>query len=124
MSQRVVGKAHNEGISMEAHLSSRHRDTVEKIFRQPRSGNIEWREVVSLLEAIGTVTDEHDGKLKVSLGPETEVFHAPHGKDVGVQLVVDLRRMLTQAGFAPDGSPAIGDQRSRDHGDGQWGEPT
>jgi hypothetical protein len=109
---------------MEAHLSSRHRDTLEKIFSQPRSANVEWREVVSLLDTIATVSHEHDGKLKVSLGPETEVFPAPHGKDVGVQVVVDLRRMLKQAGFAPDHSPAIADRSARDHGDGQWGEPT
>jgi hypothetical protein len=108
---------------MEAHLSSRHRDTVERIFSQPPSHNIEWREVVSLLETIGTVTEEHNGKLKVSLGPETEVLPAPHGKDVDIQIMVDLRRMLKQAGFAPDGSPAIADQSRRDHGDGQWGEP-
>ncbi len=113
-----------EGIPVEEHLSSRHRDTVEKIFSQSSSHNIEWREVVSLLEKVGTVTHEHNGKLKVALGPETEVFPAPHGKDVDVQVIVDLRRMLKQAGFAPDGSPAVADQSARDHGDGQWGEPT
>jgi hypothetical protein len=32
--------------------------------------------------------------------------------------------MLTQAGFAPEGAPAVADQSARDHGDGQWGEPT
>ncbi len=109
---------------MEAHLSSRHRDTVERIFSHPPSRNIEWHEVVSLLEAIGTVTHEHNGKLKVSLGPETEVLPAPRGKDVEVQIVVDVRRMLKQAGFGPGGSRAIDDQSARDHGDGQWGEPT
>jgi len=109
---------------MEAHLSNRHRDTVERIFSQPPSRNIEWREVVSLLEAIGTVTHEHNGKLKVALGSETEVLPIPRGKDVEVQIVVDLRRMLGQAGFAPDPSRAIADQRARDRGDGQWGEPT
>jgi hypothetical protein len=114
----------DEGILMEAHLSSNHRDTVEKIFSHPASGNIEWRQVVSLLETIGTVTQEHNGKLKVTLGPETEVLPAPHGKDVDVQLVVDLRRMLKQAGFAPGGAPATADEHARDHGDGQWGEPT
>jgi hypothetical protein len=41
---------------MQAHLSSHHRDTVEKIFAQSASHNVEWPEVVSLLEAIGTVT--------------------------------------------------------------------
>lgn len=108
---------------MEAHLSSHHRDTVERIFSNPPSRNIEWREVVSLLETIGTVTHEHNGKLKVSLGPETEVLPAPHGKDVEVQVIVDLRRMLKQAGFAPGGFPAIADQSARDHGDSQWGGP-
>jgi hypothetical protein len=109
---------------MQAHLSSRHRDTAEKIFSQPPNRNIEWREVVALLEAIGTVTHEHNGKLKISLGPETEVLAATHGKEVDVQVVVDLRRMLKQAGFGPDGSPAIAEQSRRGHGAGQWGEPT
>jgi hypothetical protein len=109
---------------MEAHLSSHHRDTVERIFGDPTSRNIEWREVVSLRESVASVTREHNGKLKVTLGPETEVLPAPHGKDVEIQVVVDLRRMLEQAGFAPDGTPATSDQNARDHGDGQWGEPT
>ena len=109
---------------MEAHLSNRHRDTVERIFGHPPNRNIEWREVVSLLESVGTVTHERSGKLKVSLGPETEVLRAPRGKDLDVQILVDLRRMLGQAGFAPDRSAATADRRARDHGDGQWGEPT
>ena len=109
---------------MEARLSSHHRDTIEKIFSHPSSHNIEWRQVVSLLETIGTVTYERNGKLKVALGPETEVLRPPHGKDVETQVVVDLRRMLTQAGYAPEGSVAVPDQAARDHGDGQWGEPT
>jgi hypothetical protein len=109
---------------MDTHLSSHHRATVERIFSHPPSRNIEWREVVSLLEAIGSVTHEHNGKLKVSLGAETEMLPAPHGKDVDTQVMVDLRRMLKQAGFAPDHSPAIADQTTRDHGDGQWGKPT
>jgi hypothetical protein len=108
---------------MEAHLDGRHRDTLQKIF-EPANHNIEWREIVSLLEAVGTVTQEHNGKLKVSLGPETEVLSTPHDKDVDGQTVVDLKRMLTQAGLAPDGSRTVADQHSRDHGDGRWGEPT
>ena len=118
-----MGTQSDKGIPMQTHLSSRHRDTVERIFSHPPNRNIEWREVVSLLETIGSVSHEHSGKLKVTLGPETEVLPAPHGKDVEVQVVVDLRRMLKQAGFAP-GRPAAIDQRTRDHGDGQWGEPS
>jgi hypothetical protein len=108
----------------EEHLNDHHRDTIEKIFSHSSSGNIEWRQVLSLLNAVGTAAEEHNGKIKVTLGPETEVLHPPHGKDISEQTLVDLRRMLRQAGFGPKGDPPTPDQRSRDHGDGQWGEPT
>lgn len=108
---------------MEPHLSNHHRDTIAKLFSHPASGNVEWRQVLSLLEAIGTVTEEHNGKLKVTVGAETEVLHPPHGKDIEVEMVTDLRRMLSQAGVGPGGAKAFPDQRSRDHGDGRWGDP-
>jgi hypothetical protein len=80
-------------------ISNEHRDTLEKILRHPSSGNIEWRQVRSLLEAVGTATEEDNGKLRVTLGGETEVLQPPHGKDIDQQMIVDLRRMLTRAGF-------------------------
>jgi hypothetical protein len=84
-----------------ADLDHHHRDTLEKIFSHSSSGNIEWRQVLSLLEAVGTTSHEHNGKLKVTLGTETETFKPPSGKDIDEQMLVDLRRMLTGAGFAP-----------------------
>jgi hypothetical protein len=86
---------------MAADLSNRHRDTLEKIFTHPSSGNIEWRQVLSLLEAVSTTTEELNGKVKVTLGSETEVLQPPGGKDIDKQMIVDLRRMLTKAGLAP-----------------------
>ena len=82
-------------------LSNRHRDTIEKIFDRPSSGNVEWREVLSLLETVGDVVEEPNGRFRVALGGEMEVVDRPHGKDVDVQLLVDLRRMLRKAGFEP-----------------------
>ena len=86
---------------MAADLTHRHRDTLERIFTHPSSGNIEWRQVLSLLETVATTTEEHNGKVKVVLGGETEVLQPPRGKDIDQQMIVDLRRMLTLAGFAP-----------------------
>ena len=80
-------------------LHGDHRATLERIFRHPASGNIEWRQVQSLLEAVGAATEEHNGKVKVTLGGETEVLQPPRGKDIDPQMIVDLRRMLTRAGF-------------------------
>jgi hypothetical protein len=84
-----------------AHLDGRHRDTLRQIFGHPVSHNIEWHAVMSLLEAVGTVTVGHDGKVDVKVGGEQEFLTPPRGKDVDEQLVVDLRRMLTSAGFRP-----------------------
>ena len=86
---------------MAADLNNRHRDTVERIFSHPSSGNVEWRQVLSLLETIGTTTEEHTGRLKVTLGGDTEVVQPPRGKDIDKQLIVDLRRMLRRAGIVP-----------------------
>ena len=65
---------------MDAHLSSHHRDTIAKIFSHPASGNIEWRQVLSLLENLGTTTEERNGKFKVALGPKPKCSSALVGK--------------------------------------------
>jgi hypothetical protein len=43
---------------MAADLNHHHRVTLEKIFSHPLSGNVEWRQVLSLVEAVGTTTQE------------------------------------------------------------------
>jgi len=83
------------------HLSNRHRDTLTAIYQHPVSHNVRWKDVVSLLNAVGTVDEEHNGKLEVHVGNETEVFHHPHGNDATEQQIVDLRRMLKSAGLQP-----------------------
>ena len=83
------------------HLDSRHRDTLRQIFEHPVSHNIEWHAVMSLLEAVGTVSVRHDGKVAVKVGTELAFLEPPAGKDVDAQMVVDLRHMLTAAGYTP-----------------------
>jgi hypothetical protein len=83
-------------------LDAEHRNTVEQIFTRPSRGNLEWRPVRSLLDEVATVTEQHNGKLRISLGDgDTEVLEPPRGKDVDTQMLVDLRRMLTRAGITP-----------------------
>jgi hypothetical protein len=86
---------------MKRAVTADHRETLERIFRHPASANIEWRQVFSLLEAVGSVTEEHNGNVTVTLGDETEVLRPPRDKDVDTQMIVDLRRMLSGAGLAP-----------------------
>ena len=84
---------------MAADLTHHHRVTLEKIFSHPLSGNVEWRQVLSLLEAVGTTTQEPNGKVRVELGGETKVLQPPDDKDLDRQLILDLRRMLINAGL-------------------------
>jgi hypothetical protein len=86
---------------MAVDLNHHHSVTLEKIFNHPLSGNVEWRQVLSLLGAVGTTTQEPNGKVKVELGGETEVLQPPDDKDVDRQMIVNLRRMLTNAGIEP-----------------------
>lgn len=82
------------------HVSSHHRDTLLQIFQHPASHNIEWHDVLSLLQAVGTVEERHDGKFHVHLGDEVVVITRPKDKDIDVQQVVDIRRILTDAGYS------------------------
>jgi hypothetical protein len=86
---------------MAEELTHNHRDTLEAIFAHPSSGNVEWRRVRSLLEAIDALEERHDGKVAISLGGHTEVIQPPRGKDVDQDLLADLRRMLRAAGYEP-----------------------
>jgi hypothetical protein len=84
------------------HLSSHHRATLEKLFQHPVNHNVEWNDVISLLNATATVEEKRDGKYTVTLGEETQTFERSKHKDIGAQEVLDLRRMLSGAGFSPE----------------------
>ena len=87
-----------EGIELDAH----HRVTVGKLFNHPVGQNIQWHDILSLLEAVGTVRAEVGGRYAVTLGSETETFEAPRHHDIDTQQVIDLRRMLNGAGITPE----------------------
>ncbi|MCW2929757.1 MAG: hypothetical protein JWM19_719 [Actinomycetia bacterium] len=81
------------------HLSNHHRNTLRQLFQHPVSHNIEWSAVVSLLEAVGSVIEQHHGKVAITVGSETEYFDPPAHKDIDTQAVLNLRRMLSKAGY-------------------------
>jgi hypothetical protein len=80
-------------------LSSHHRITLGKIFQHPASHNIEWHDVLSLLNAIGSVARHRDNKVAVTVGSETRFFDVPEHKDLDVDSIVALRRLLADAGY-------------------------
>ena len=87
-------------LSGPEHLSGHHRDTLLRIFQQDTNYNVEWHDVVSLLEAIGSIEQQHGDMFLLRIGQETEVLRRPSDKDIDGQQLVDLRRLLTSAGYA------------------------
>ena len=56
--------------------------------------------MLSLLEAVGTVErSATTANTSSTSATRTKVLTRPRHKDIDVQLVVDLRRMLTGAGY-------------------------
>ena len=81
------------------HIAGHHRDTLLQIFQHPTSHNVEWHDVISLLETVGSVEQRHDDMFVFRIGEEREVLRRPKEKDMDTQQLVDLRRMLTSAGY-------------------------
>jgi hypothetical protein len=81
------------------HLSGHHRDTLLAIFQHPTSHNIEWHDVVSLLNAVGSIEERQDDMFRFRLGDQTSVVSVPTGTALDVQQVADLRRLLSDAGY-------------------------
>lgn len=80
-------------------LKSHHLVTAEKILTHPTSHNIEWHDAAALIVEIGTMSEGANHRFTVTIGDETEIFDRPRGKDLDVQQIVDLRRMLQASGI-------------------------
>ena len=52
------------------HLNGHHRKTLASIFSHPESHNIEWHDVLSLLNYLGTANEGHNGSYDIAIGDE------------------------------------------------------
>jgi hypothetical protein len=83
-------------------LTGAHRRTLEAIFRHPPAHNLEWMDVVGLIEKIGVVDQKANDKFTFTVGRESHLVHKPHTKDLTSSEVVDLRHFLQHAGWSPE----------------------
>ncbi len=87
------------------HLNGHHRKTLASIFRHPASHNVEWHDVLSLLNHAGAVTERSGGSYDVTIGAEPVVLSRPHGKDLAGDELRLLQAFLTRAGLSPEKHP-------------------
>jgi hypothetical protein len=85
-----------------AAIHGAHLRTLEALFRHPTAHNLEWMDVVSLMEKLGTVHQKANDKFAIDVGGQHYMMHKPHTKDLTSTEVVDLRHFLQRAGWSPD----------------------
>ena len=86
------------GIKLDHH----NRLTAERLFRHPTSHNIQWHDVLSLLEAIGETRETTHGSLEIKVEGHLDYVAGPLGRDLTDQHVHDVRKVLKSAGITPE----------------------
>ena len=86
-------------------MNSKHKKTIELVFRNPIQANILWTDIEGLLVALGAELSEGSGsRLRVKLNKVRAVFHRPHPeKTMDKGAVNSIRRFLENAGVKHDG---------------------
>jgi len=86
-------------------MNHKHRKVLHALFAHPVSSNINFKEVMHVLESLGaTVENKSGNRVGVTLGGHTAAFvHVHH--DLGKDEVAQLRKFLRAAGVDPAAYP-------------------
>ena len=84
-------------------MSHKHDNLIRAIFHDPISGNLQWREVESLLRHLGAAIESLSGtRIRVKLNGAEGILHRPHGgNSLGRQDIQHLRDYLSHARVTP-----------------------
>ncbi len=84
-------------------MKAKHRKTLQLLFKRPVSGNVQWKDVVAMLNGIGAEFEEREGsRVAITLNSDTVIQHVPHPSptmDKGA--VASLRKFLEYHGVTP-----------------------
>lgn len=80
-------------------LKKKHQNTLKAIFATPVQAGIVWKDVESMLLALGAeITEGSGSRVRIALNGCRAVFHRPHPrKEMDKGAVVSMRRFLTEA---------------------------
>jgi len=101
-----AGGGQETGSEGSTALHRSHQKTLEALFRHPAAHNLEWMDVIALIEKIGVVHRRTDDKFAFDLAGQHYVMHKPHDKDLTSSEVADLRGFLQRAGWSAAGGAA------------------
>ena len=82
-------------------MHRKHQRALELIFSRPVSGGIKWRDIDSLLLALGAEISEREGsRIGVKLFADRRVFHLRHpSPDTDKAAVENIRKWLETNGM-------------------------
>lgn len=86
-------------------ITDSNQKTLDTIFSHPLAHNLEWRDVVTLIEKIGEVDRKANHEVTFVVGGARHRFHKPHTKDLAGPEVIEVRKFLQQAGWSPAEPP-------------------
>lgn len=83
-------------------MNTRQRKTLEAIYERPERSDIDWRDIESLLSALGAeVTEGRGSRVRIVLNGVRAVFHRPHPqRETDKGAVRSMRRFLQEARIA------------------------
>jgi HicA toxin of bacterial toxin-antitoxin, len=84
-------------------MNKTHITTLEAIFRNPVTTNLEWRRIESLLQAVGAKVIEGSGsRVRFEFNGVIGTFHRPHPqKEAKPYQIRDARAFLEKIGVRP-----------------------
>jgi hypothetical protein len=82
-------------------LSKTSAATLDALFRHPIASNLSWLDVTKLFEKIGTINQKSHNEVAFDVAGEHHAMRKPHNKDLTKTEVMDLRHMLSRAGWSP-----------------------
>jgi hypothetical protein len=82
-------------------MNSKHKETLKRIYSNPISASIAWKDIEALIRALGAELSEGNGsRIRISLNGVRAVFHRPHPhKETDKGALVSMRRFLIEAGI-------------------------
>jgi hypothetical protein len=91
--------------------SKRDLRTLDAIFRHPVARNLAWSDALHLIQGLGSVREEPNGRLLFAINEHREVFRQPHDKELAAEEIAHLRKFLEAAGARPGAVEAIDEDR-------------
>lgn len=84
-------------------MAAKHQKTLALIFENPIRSDVNWADIIALLQHRGAeITEGKGSRVRIALNGIRAVFHRPHpGKETDKGALKSMRRFLVEAGVKP-----------------------